>query len=252
MADRAYTSITRYETVVGNHAVERRFSLFPGHTLSLRQVIAGRGYIEWIDRPVPDWDLDTGGGVRPAVPSVPEWSEACDETGATLWAEWNGPDMVVRTWCMAFHRLPALARGIIAVPRNPAALSGAPHITVERLALRRDGAGLLEETLTRRVERGAWIGRRAAPELNGAGGVGLLLGTNAPGRFELFEPDPALVRIGFDSTAWTKDPADPLRCVIIVPYTGSPVTAASLLEEAIRQLHVREAARHLQHREQPA
>lgn len=248
MADRAYSYITRSEAVVGNAAAERRFALFPGYTLSLRQVIAGRGYIEWIERPVLDWELNCRGNGGSGVPAVPEWSEACDETGASLWAQWNTPNLVVRTWCLAFHRIPALVRGLTVSPRH----SAPQCIAVERLILRRDGAGILDDCLTHRMEYGAWTGRRAATELKGGGGAGLLLGTDSEGWFQLFNPDPAVVRVGFDPLTDPSDPEDALRCVVIVPYTGSPAAAAEVLEEAIRQLRIREAARLLQNRESPA
>ena len=252
MADRAYTHITRSEAVVGNAGAERRFMLFPGHTLSLRQVIAGRGYIEWIERPVPDWELDLLGGGHAAFPAVPEWSEACDDTGATLWAEWNTPELVVRTWCMAFHRIPVLARGITVHLRKVTFQCGALGMAVERLALRRDGAGILDDRLTCRMEYGAWTGRRAASELKGGGGVGLLLGTDTEGRFELFHPDPALVRISFYPGTGPADPQGAQQYVLIVPYVGSPVAAAAMLEEAIRLLRARMDACHLLDREAPA
>ena len=252
MADRAYTHISRGEAVVGNGSVERRFSVFPGHTLSLRQVIAGRGYIEWIERPVPDWELAHDGQVIAGIPAVPDWSETTDDTGATLWAEWNAPDLLVRTWCMAFHGLPVLARGMSFHFRRTIPSVPTPRVVMERLAPRRDGAGALDDALQHRVAHGTWRGRKAAIELLGAGGVGLLLCACPEGRFEIFEPDPDLVRIGFDGVPGTPDPAGMPRAVFMIPYTGSPAAASSLFEEALRRWRARDIAARQRDREPTA
>jgi len=233
MTSRAYTQITRHEALVGNQAMERRFSLFPGDTLSLRQFIGDRGYVEWIEKPAADWAIADATGARHGRNALPEWSESCDELGATLWSVWAGPDLTVRAWCLAFHDLPALARGLTVTPHG-APIPEPLRVTVEQLALRQDGAGILDDTLSRRLPQGTWFGSRAAAELRGAGGVGLLLAACPRGYFELFSPDPALVRVGFDSPA---DYPDPLRqIVVMVPYTGHPGPASGMLEEALRRL----------------
>ncbi|HOK90979.1 MAG TPA: hypothetical protein PK379_13215, partial [Candidatus Hydrogenedentes bacterium] len=95
-------------------------------------------------------------------------------------------------------------------------------------------------------------GRKAAIELLGAGGVGLLVCACPEGWFEIFEPDPDLVRIGLDGVPGTPDPAGMPRAVFMIPYTGSPAAASSLFEEALRRWRARDIATRQRDREPTA
>ncbi|MBW7865867.1 MAG: hypothetical protein GX580_09975 [Candidatus Hydrogenedens sp.] len=191
---RAFTHISHGIARIGNARCERHWSAFMGGVAEFRQVFPGKGYVEWIETPGEDLELALSGVDGPTPEwGAPEWSETCSATGAALAVRRRFGPLVVTSRVTAPHELPGLFREITLLNTGSAPVPVA-RLALERLPLRRDGAGVLTEGPALRAVAASGVlapcGAVAA-ELGGLGGLGILLGMEAGGRFELFDPDPA-------------------------------------------------------------
>jgi hypothetical protein len=221
---RAYTRIDNGSATVGNDWIERCWSEFLCKTVELRQKLPG-GYVEWIAAAGTDLRLEMDGvPVRLELAGPPEWSDSCDAFGATLTARWPGPGWTVAVHTMALHENPGLVRAVEVSNLGTRALT-LTAVAVEALTLRRDGAGVLTHGLARRSEAVLWAAeeRAVAVELQGRGRLGLLLGLEQGGRYELFDPDPARCVLTLNAPV-TVAPGRTVRLArsFLIPYTGDP------------------------------
>ncbi len=240
---RAYTRITNGAVSVGNDWIERCRSEFLCKTVELRQKLPG-GYVEWVEAPAADLRLELDGTpLRLELAGPPEWSESYDSLGATVTARWPGAGWAVAVHTTALHENPALVKTVEVANLGQAAfrLTG---VAVEMLALRRDGAGVLTDGLSRRSESALWETeeRAAAVELRGHGRLGLLLGLEHGGRFELFDPDPAHCALALPApVAVAPGKRTRLPRSFVIPYSGDPgMTASGKLAELLRLLRDQE------------
>ncbi len=226
---RAYTRIDKGTTVVGNDWIERHWSEFLCKTVELRQKLPG-GYVEWIAVPGADLRLEINGApLRLQLAGPPEWSESCDAFGATLTARWPGAGWTVVSHTTALHENPGLVR-TVELSNLGGQLLNLSAAAVDVLALRRDGAGVLTHGLARRSDAIVWEAeeRAAAAELQGHGRLGLLLGLEQGGRYELFDPDPACCALAL-SAPLVLAPGKTVRLArsFLLPYSGNPTQLVS-------------------------
>ncbi len=236
---RAYTRIDNGSATVGNDWIERRWSELLCKTVELRQKLSG-GYVEWIAASGPDLKLEMDGvPVRPELAALPAWSESCDAFGASVTVRWPGPGWTVTVRTMALHDNPGLVRTVAVSNFGEGAFS-LTAAAVEALALRRDGAGVLTHGLARRSEAVVWeTGEHAvAAELQGRGRLGLLLGLEQGGRYELFDPDPARCVLALNAPVTVlPDRTVQLTRTFVIPYSGDPnMVVSAKLAELLRLL----------------
>jgi hypothetical protein len=221
---RAYTRIDNGAAVVGNDWAERSWSEYLCKTVELRQKLAG-GYVEWVAASGQDLRLELDGApLRLESAGPPEWSESCNAVGAVVTARWPGPGWVVAAHTMALHENPGLVR-TIEVSNLGGQAFALTRAVAEALSLRRDGAGVLTQGLARRSDAAAWETEEpaAAVELHGHGRLGLLLGLEQGGRYELFDPDPARCVLALNIRT-TVAPGKTVRLArsFLIPYSGDP------------------------------
>ncbi len=221
---RAYTRMNNGSAVVGNDWIERCWSEFLCKTVELRQKLPG-GYVEWIEASGTDLRLEMDGvPLRLESAGPPEWSDSCDTFGAAVTARWPGPGWVVAVHTTALHEHPALVR-TVEVSNLGVRDFTLTAVAVDVLALRRDGAGVLTHGLARRSEAAAWETeeRAVAAELQGRGRLGLLLGLEHGGRYELFDPDPSRCVLALNAPAMVApDKTVRLTKSFMIPYSGDP------------------------------
>lgn len=219
---RAYTRIDHGGAVLGNDWLERRWSAFLGTTVELRQKLA-RGYVEWIAVPGPDFLLEAGGvPVTPERLGPVEWSESFNAFGGTISARRAGPGLVVDVRTTALHDLPAMVREVSVLNTGEGPVAVAVR-GVDRLGLRRDGAGVLYGNPAVRAESATVRGGIGAAELRGHGRLGLLMGIEPSGTLALFEPDHDWCLSG----AAHGEELPPGACRVfgvsfLIPYEGDP------------------------------
>ena len=236
---RAYTRIDNARVVVGNDWIERHWSELFGKTMELRQKLPG-GYVEWIAAPAPDVRLELS--CEPMRPDPPAWSESCDEFGAWVTARMPGPCWSVTVHTMALHEHPGLVRTveIANVGSEPLEVTG---VATDVLALRRDGAGVLTGGLQRRSGDARLVSedRVVAAELQGHGRLGLLLGLEQGGRYELFFPDPSKCALSLPApVVIAPGRVARLPRSFVMPYSGDPTPLIpGRVADLLRLLHAR-------------
>lgn len=105
---RAYTHVDHGLVRVGNQWLERVWSRFTGRTTSL---LHKPGEYEWAAAKNPEFSVDVDGrtlGIEEF--GEVEWSEACDDLGASLAGVYKCPKIEVRVEQLAFHDAPGLLR----------------------------------------------------------------------------------------------------------------------------------------------
>jgi hypothetical protein len=226
---RAYTRMDNGTVTVGNDWIERRWSEYLCKTVELHQKLPG-GYVEWIAASAPDLRFEMDGApLRLESAGPPEWSDSCDAFGATVTARWPGAGWTVTAHTMALHENPGLVRTVEVSNLGDEAFT-LTAAAVEALALRRDGAGVLTHGLAHRSEAAVWAAeeRAAAAELQGHGRLGLLLGLEHGGRYELFDPDPARCILSLRTPIGVAPgKTAQLTRSFVIPYSGDPGTALS-------------------------
>ncbi len=239
---RAYTRIDNGTVIAGNDWIERRWSEYLCKTVELRQKLPG-GYVEWVTAAAPDLSLEMDGTpLHLTSAGPPEWSDSCDAFGAAVTARWPGAGWAVAAHTMALHENPGLVRTVEVSNLGEQAFT-LTSAAVEALALRRDGAGLLTHGLARRSETVVWEAeeRAVAAELQGHGRLGLLLGLEHGGRYELFDPDPARCVLALRAPI-TVAPGKTVRLTrsFVIPYSGDPgMVLSGKLADLLRLLRDR-------------
>ncbi len=108
--ERGYTYVDHGRARVGNRWLERVWSGFMGHTTSLVQK---DGDVEWAAPKSPEFFVDVSGSILGVEDfGEVEWSEECNELGATLVATHRCPGLELRVEQLAFHDAPALLRSV--------------------------------------------------------------------------------------------------------------------------------------------
>ncbi len=108
--ERGYTYVDHGQARVGNRWLERVWSGFMGHTTSLKQK---KGDVEWAAPVSPEFSLEVAGSTLGVDDfGEVEWSEECNELGATLVATHRRPGLELRVEQLAFHDAPALLRSV--------------------------------------------------------------------------------------------------------------------------------------------
>ncbi len=106
--ERAYTRVDHGLVRVGNRWIERVWSGFSGCTTSLVQK---QGEFEWAAAKNPEFSIDVDGKTFGAEEfGEVEWSEACDNLGASLVGIYRRSEVEVRLEHVALHDAPALLR----------------------------------------------------------------------------------------------------------------------------------------------
>ncbi len=125
--ERGYTYVDHGLARVGNRWLERVWSGFMGHTTSLMQK---SGDVEWAAPKSPEFSLDVDGS-RLGVDHFGEieWSEECNELGATLVATHRCPGLELRVEQLAFHDAPGLLRTTTIFNRGRRKVKVGPFIT---------------------------------------------------------------------------------------------------------------------------
>ena len=108
--ERGYTYVDHGQARVGNRWLERVWSGFMGHTTSLVQKA---GDVEWAAPKSPEFSVEVSGSTL-GVEDFGEvdWSEECNELGATLVVTHRRPGLELRVEQLAFHEAPALLRSV--------------------------------------------------------------------------------------------------------------------------------------------
>lgn len=106
--ERAYTHIDHGLVRVGNQWLERVWSGFTGRTTSL---LHKPGEYEWAAAKNPEFSVDVDGNTLSIEDfGEVEWSEVCDDLGASLVGAYRRPEIEVRIEQLAFHDAPGLLR----------------------------------------------------------------------------------------------------------------------------------------------
>ncbi len=240
---RAYSRINNGAVIVGNDWIERSWSEYLCKTVELHQKLPG-GFVEWIATSAQDLRLEVEGvSLCLEAAGPPEWSDSCDRFGATLTARWPGTGWAVAVHSMALHENPGLVRTVELSNLGERAFT-LTAAAVEMLALRRDGAGVLTHGLACRSEAVMWETEECAvaAELQGHGRLGLLLGLEHGGRYELFDPDPACCVLALRAPVAVA-PGTTVRLPrsFSIPYCGDPdMVVSGRLAELLRLLREQE------------
>ena len=233
---RAFTYIDRSIAIVGNRWIERHWSPFVGATVALVDRADG---FDWINNTCGELGLDLDGRfLHPVDLGEAVWTEENSPLGATLTCMRERPDLDVCVMTLAYHDMPAMLRTIRLLNK-----SGAPmhlrRIVMDSVAVARKTFRALIHGF--REAHPAIVHdtdeRAVALQLKHRG---LIIGHEAPARYELCAPDPANCAVCGNATIvlepgkWMELPA-----CFLIPYRG-PVADASRTRLADFLVHRRE------------
>lgn len=224
--ERGYTYVDHGLARVGNRWLERVWSGFMGHTTSLMQK---EGNIEWAAPKSPEFSLDAAGATLGVDDfGEVEWSEECNELGATLVATHRRPGLELRVEQLAFHEAPALLRSVTLLNSGSQAIEMGPVIA-ECIALDRPEVRFCTGDFKQPQESADSAGSPALGALV-HGGCGLLMLCESEGRIDLGARSPGICSVAFQGS---KRLAPSQRAFIgrtfLIAFEGDAVAARDTL-----------------------
>ncbi len=196
---RAQSRIDSTEIRLANGWLERRWSVFPGNTVSLCTFPDG---MEWMVRTGQEFrvcaesDAFPGGAITlgPHVLAEIEWTDLASPFGAGVVGRYAGPAAMVQVETFLFHEHPGFLRrvSIMNLFPGPLALRAA---WVEELPLRDLGLQAQVQHFTRTLPAIHWVSEETAVAVSNAHG-GWIFGQVHGGEYALFAPEPSVCALG--------------------------------------------------------
>ena len=191
--ERGYTYVDHGQARVGNRWLERVWSGFMGHTTSLMQK---EGEVEWVAPTSPEFFLDVDGSTLGVDDfGEVEWSEECDELGATLVATHGCPGLELRIEQLAFHDAPALLRSVTLLNCGGQAIE-IGLVIIESIALDNPEVRFRSGDFKQPEEAVEFAGTPALGALVQSG-LGLLMLCEDEGRIDLGSRTPGICSVAF-------------------------------------------------------
>jgi len=189
---RAQTWIKHSSVSLRNAWFERRWSFFPGHTVSLT---TGPRDTEWLAETAPEFCfLVEDAAAGPIELAEIEWSEISSPYGAGIVGRYADARVSVHIETIAFHKHPAWLRRMVIMN-----LGGAPvtvsKAAIETLPLARPGLRARVDRFARAEDRILWRSGESAVAMANAQ-EGWIMGLEGGGVYALFEPQPTLCTLG--------------------------------------------------------
>lgn len=191
---RAQTYVAAGTARLANRWIARRWTTFLGNTIELSPA---DGDFDWFTAKSDEISLLVDGAERGLLDlGGAEWSEECDQHAAVLVGRYNGSGLDVTVRNGAFHENPALFRTITLhnSTDEPVTVSRA---VLDILPIHRDRMIIMTEDFSVESERVNWKTTEHAAAIIYAR-HSLLVGIEGGGRFEFFDPDPAVCALVCD------------------------------------------------------
>jgi len=224
--ERGYTYVDHGLARVGNRWLERVWSGFMGYTTSL---IQKNGDVEWAAPKSPEFSLDAAGSTLGVEDfGELEWSEECNELGATLVATHRRPGLELRVEQLAFHEAPALLRSVTVFNSGSQTIEIGPVIA-ECIALDNPEVRFRTGDFKQPQEAAVSVGEPALGALVHSG-RGLLMLCESEGRIDLGSREPGVCVVRYQGTKaiassqrWT------FGRTLIIPFEGDVLAARDTL-----------------------